>query len=99
MAPVLAALAALLSVAPGDRLFARSETLLLQASSERAQPVRALLPGDEIVWLEVPDDDLLGRKPPAGWILVQTVDVPSERSFKGWVPFRAMGDAPLGPER
>jgi hypothetical protein len=99
MAAMLALLLTVALAAPGDRHFARGPTLLFRGPSESAPPVRGLLEGDELIELDPPEDELVPRKPPAGWVVVQTVDVPSERSFRGWVQLRALGSEPLGPTR
>jgi hypothetical protein len=97
---VLPALVSLLFASgPGDRVFAKAGALVLREPADAAPPVRGLLPGDELIWVELSDDDLVHHKSPAGWIPVQTVDVPSQRSFHGWVAARSVGDEPLAPEK
>ncbi len=91
--------AALTLGAPGDRLFAKRSTLLWRQPSASAAPVRGLLTGDELVEGELPDDELRHTRRPAGWVPVQTVDVPSERSFLGWVQASEVTDTPPLPER
>jgi hypothetical protein len=97
LAATCAALLALAS--PGDRLFAKKATLLVRQPSMNAPPIRGLLAGDELVEGEVPEDELRHTRVPVGWVPVQTVDVPSERSYLGWVKATEVTSTPPLPER
>lgn len=101
MAAVLPTLLTLLLMAgPGDRVFAKPGAVLLRQPSDSAPPVRGLLPGDELVWMDVDQsDELVQHRIPPGFVPVQTVDAPSERSFHGWVAARLLSETPLSPER
>jgi hypothetical protein len=85
--------------APGDRLFAGKPSELLQEPRRDASAVRRLAPGDELAELDSPADELTGRGLPPGWCLVQTVDVPSGRSFEGYVQRAQFTGEPLPASR
>jgi hypothetical protein len=101
MAAMLPTLFTLLLLAgPGDRVFAKPGAVLLRQPSDAAPPVRGLLPGDELVWMDIDQsDELVQHKIPPGFVPVQTVDVPSERSFHGWVAARLLSDTPPAPAK
>jgi hypothetical protein len=81
--------------APGDRLFAVKPIGLLRAPRQDAPVTRLLKPGDELAELDPPTDELTGRGMPPGWCLVETVDVPSGRSFSGFVLRNGVAADPL----
>jgi hypothetical protein len=85
--------------APGDRLFAVRAIELRAAPRADALSVRALEPGDELAELDPPSDELTGRGLPVGWCTVQTVDVPSGRSYSGYVPRSEVSLEPLPESR
>ncbi len=89
----------LLLQAPGDRVFASRQVGLLRAPRQGAPPVRMLRPGDELAELDPPTDELTGRGVPTGWALVETVDVPSGRSFSGYLPRADVAADPLPASR
>jgi hypothetical protein len=85
--------------APGDRLFAVKSIGLLRAPRQDAPIARLLKPGDELAELDPPTDELTGRGLPPGWCLVETVDVPSSRSFSGFVLRNEVTAEPLPVSR
>jgi hypothetical protein len=89
----------LLLQSPGDRVFASRPTGLLRAPRQDAPPVRMLKPGDELAELDPPTDELTGRGVPHGWCLVETVDVPSGRSFSGYLSCGDVAGDPLPASR
>jgi hypothetical protein len=85
--------------APGDRLFTVGPAELRAAPQVQAAIVRQLRPGDELAELHAPVDELTGRGIPPGWCQVQTVDVPSGRSFGGFVQRKDVSLDPPAPQR
>jgi hypothetical protein len=85
--------------APGDRWFVLDATELRAVPQTRAAPVRTLRPGDELAELDPPTDELTGRGLPRGWCLAQTIDVPSGRSFSGFLQLKDLSLDPPAPER
>lgn len=96
---MIALVATLLLQNPGDRVFARDGALLRRAPALTAEVVWQLRPGDELVELDPPEDELTGKRPPAGFRLVQTVDVPSGRTHDGWAIDRELNPEPLPDPR
>jgi len=86
---------AVLLQAPGDRLFATKPLALLSAPRLGAATIRQLKPGDELAEQDPPTDELTGPGLPKGWCVVQTVDVPSGRSFGGYVQRKDVSEEPL----
>ena len=86
--------------APGDRFYAAEATALLREPHSQAAVVRLLRAGDELVEIDPPnDDELTGRRLAREWCAAQTVDVPSGRSFTGYLPRKEMSADPLPPAR
>lgn len=87
--------------APGDRLFARAGATLRDGSSPAAHVLRTLQPGDEFAEGDNPsadeqaDEELTGQRRHTTDLPVQTVDVPSQRVFSGFVAkSKVTADAP-----
>ena len=74
--------------APGDRVFAVGGAQLLRAPTAAAPLVRPLREGDELIEVDPPEQQFVLSRAPVGWHPVQTVDVPSQRTFAGWVDDR-----------
>jgi len=89
----------LLLQAPGDRVFVSRPIGLLKAPRQDAPPVRVLRPGDELAELDPPTDELTGRGVPSSWCLAETVDVPSGRSFSGYISCSDVAADPLPASR
>jgi hypothetical protein len=89
----------LLLQAPGDRVFASRPIGLLRVPRQDAPAVRTLRAGDELAELDPPTDELTGRGVPPSWALVETVDVPSGRSFSGYVRRADVAADPLPASR